>query len=158
MAKRGRPSDYNPEIAAAICAEIAQGKSLRTICAANDKPAVSTVFMWITRHPEFAEQYTRAKEDQATAMAEEIIDIADDGTNDWMAVNRGGNVAWVANGEALQRSRLRVDTRKWLMSKMVPKKYGERLTQEHEGGLSLTLSVPDGIKGVLFGGQKPDDV
>lgn len=65
-------------------------------------------------------------------MADEIKEISDDGSNDWMERNDGENVAWVANGEHIQRSRLRVDTRKWHLSKALPKIYGDRHTHEVE--------------------------
>ena len=61
------------------------------------------------------------------AWADEITEISDDGTNDWMTIQRGGEAVEVENKEVLNRSRLRVDTRKWLMSKIAPKKYAERI-------------------------------
>ena len=67
------------------------------------------------------------------AWAEEINEIADDGRNDWMTIQRGGEEVEVPNPEVLQRSRLRVDTRKWLMSKIAPKRYGEKLQTEISG-------------------------
>ena len=68
-------------------------------------------------------------------MAEDILDIADDGTNDWMEKqdSEGSAAGWSFNGEHVQRSKLRVDARKWLMSKMKPKKYGEKVSQEITG-------------------------
>jgi len=66
-------------------------------------------------------------------MADEIREIADDGQNDWMTIQRGGKDVEVPNREVLERSRLRVDTRKWLMSKVAPKRYGERTQLEHSG-------------------------
>lgn len=82
--------------------------------------------MWLRKHPEFVNQYTRAKEESADAMAEDVLDIADDASNDWMEANDGENLAFKLNGEHIQRSRLRIETRKWLMAKMKPKKYGDR--------------------------------
>ncbi len=96
-------------------------------------PDASTVFRWLRTYPEFRKQYETAKEESTDALAEEVLDIADNGSNDWMERNYGENTVWVANGEALQRSRLRVDTRKWLMSKMKPKKYGEKLDMTSDG-------------------------
>lgn len=91
-------------------------------------PAISSVFKWFREHPEFTEQYARAKQESADAMAEEILDIADDGTNDWMTRStRDGTEYEVPNHEVVQRSKLRVDTRKWLMAKMKPKKYADTL-------------------------------
>lgn len=79
------------------------------------------------------DQYARAKEVQSEHMAEEILAIADDGQNDWMERNGAESAGWAVNGEHIQRSRLRVDSRKWLMSKLAPKKYGDRVTQEMTG-------------------------
>lgn len=76
-------------------------------------------------------------------MAEEILDIADDGTNDWMEKkdDEDNCIGWRENGEAVQRSKLRVDTRKWLMSKLAPKKYGEKQEIKHSGSIGLEALV-----------------
>ena len=131
----GRPSDYTQEKASIICEMIANGMSVREICAEEEMPAMSTVFRWLSEHEEFQEQYARAKEAQAEYLADEILHIADDGTNDWMVRrDKEGEVAgWRENGEAMQRSRLRVDSRKWLLSKLLPKKYGDKTKLEHSG-------------------------
>ena len=118
---------YTTAIADRICAEIADGKSMRSVCRAEDMPDKATVFKWLRDHPDFAAQYTAAKVESAEAHAEDILDIADDGSNDWMATNDPDNPGWRANGEQAQRSRLRVDARKWIASKLKPKKYGEKL-------------------------------
>lgn len=126
----GRPSDYTQEKADAICALVAQGCSIRTICKEDGMPDVTTVFRWLRKHEEFRHLYTRAKEEQAHAFAEEMVDICDDGSNDWMArEDKDGNcIGWQVNGEHVQRSRLRVETRKWLAGKMKPHVYGDRAT------------------------------
>ena len=114
--KRGRPSDYTPEIAARICAELAEGKSLRKVCEADDLPSEVTVRTWVLEDREgFSAQYTRAREFQADAIFDESFEIAD-GKGD------------------VNRDRLRVDTRKWALARMAPKRYGEKVTQVHEGG------------------------
>lgn len=137
----GRPSDFTQELADRICAELAEGKSLRTVCRADDMPDKSTVFKWLRTIPEFADHYTKAKEEAADALFEETVDIADDGSNDWIASNDPDNPGYKFNNEHYQRSRLRVDTRKWMMSKMKPKKYGDRVTQEHTGPNGTPLIV-----------------
>lgn len=128
----GRPTTYSEELAAEICAELALGKSIRKVCSAEHMPAVSTVFLWMRKFPEFSEQYDKAKAECADFYAEEIVDIADDGTNDYMeSVNAEGNViGYKINGEHVQRSRLRVDARKWIAAKLKPKKYGDRVIQQ----------------------------
>lgn len=139
----GRPTDYKPETAALICERLTEGESLRTICKSDDMPAASTVFRWLTLHPEFSEQYARAREVQGDALFDDILDIADDGRNDWMAVNAEDDVGWRANGEHIQRSRLRVDARKWMASKLAPKKYGDRVTTELTGKDGGAIEVED---------------
>jgi len=135
----GRPTSYSQALADRICAELAQGISLRTVCKAEDMPCVASVFNWFRVYPDFLEQYTRAKEESADAMGEEVLDISDDGTNDWMEKHdaEGKCTGWTLNGEHVQRSRLRIETRKWLMAKMKPKKYGDRVMNEHSGTLSI---------------------
>lgn len=129
----GRPTLFTDDLAAFICAEIATGAKLPDICSAENMPTDRTVYRWLASNPIFCQQYARAQEDRTAAMAEELLEIADNGSNDWMEKNNGDSVSWVTNGEALQRSRLRVDTRKWLMSKMCPKKYGDKIVQENVG-------------------------
>lgn len=112
---------------------------MRTICAEDEMPDKATVFRWLAVNEPFRDQYARAREAQADYYAEEIIEISDDGTNDWMErrseaeKGAGVNTGWVLNGEHVQRSRLRVDARKWYASKVAPKKYGDRLENTHSG-------------------------
>ena len=140
----GRPSTYTQEIADEICAGLAEGKSLRTVCSADHFPCVATVFNWFRTKDGFLEQYTRAKEESADALTDEMLDIADDGTNDWMAQHSDeeGEVRYQVNGEHIQRSRLRIETRKWLSSKLKPKKYGDKITTEHTGAVGLIPIEP----------------
>ncbi len=136
----GRPSEYTAEIAAVICDRIAKGEAVRTICLDEDLPCEKTVYNWLNANEDFVQNYTRAREAQADHYAAEIIGICDDGTNDWMVrrseAEKGAGVetGWVLNGEHVQRSRLRVDARKWLASKLAPKKYGDKLETTVEGG------------------------
>lgn len=122
-AKQGRPSSYTDSIADSICGRIAVGDSLRKICL-EDGPDMKTVMRWLANDQGgFRQQYARAREAQADFMAEEILQIADDGLNDTYQTENGEAV----NQDVIARSRLRVDARKWLASKMAPKKYGEKL-------------------------------
>jgi hypothetical protein len=130
----GRPSDYSPETGLSICAELSVGKSLRQICSADEMPDRSTVFRWLEKHREFRDQYARAREAQTEYWADEILEIADDGSNDWMERQRhNGESETVVDHEHINRSRLRVDSRKWLMSKLAPKKYGDKVDLQHTG-------------------------
>lgn len=135
----GRPSIYNPELAAQICEHIAQGKSLRTIAEMEGMPHQATIMAWLDgSHPDFSEQYARAREAQADKLAEEILAIADDGRSDTYLDAEGNEKT---DNEAIQRSKLRVEARKWLASKMAPKKYGDKVTQEHTGANGGAIQV-----------------
>lgn len=131
-AKLGRPSKYSDELAYKICERIAAGESLRHIAMIEGMPCVDTIREWVRDKKEFSAQYARAKELSADSFLEQIQEIAHDGRNDWEVIEseRTGQDRIVLNAEAVQRSRLRVDTLKWVMSKLAPKKYGDKV--EHE--------------------------
>lgn len=98
---------------------------MRTICLDDEFPEARTIYRWLRQHEEFRQQYAHAKQESAEAFAEDILDIADDGSNDWMEVrDKKGNISIVLDKEHVMRSRVRIDTRKWLMEKLKPKKYG----------------------------------
>jgi hypothetical protein len=105
----GRPSDYSQELADVICAQLSDGKSLRSICRQESMPSTTTIFNWLRTNEPFLEQYARAKEESADALADDMLEIADD------------------LSEEAQSRRVRVDTRKWIASKLKPKKYGDKL-------------------------------
>lgn len=140
MAMTGRPSTYTSELAAAICDRLATGESLRAICSEDAMPCKATIFIWLSRHAEFLDQYARAREAQADFLAEEIIEIADDGSRDYTEKVIDGRTTLVVDHDHIQRSRLRVDARKWAASKMAPKKYGERIQAEHSGAVDVGLT------------------
>lgn len=127
----GRPCTFTQEMADHICSEMASGRSLRSICDDEGMPERRTVFRWLSKNDEFRHQYARAQEDRAAALAEDILEIADEGSE----------------GDT-QRAKLRVDTRKWLMSKMAPKKYGDRTELDHvssDGSVAPTKIVVQGV-------------
>lgn len=129
-------TDYTPELADRICAEIIDGKSVRTICKMEGMPSKRTIMYWLRIHAEFKKLYDIACVERSEAYAEEIVDIADDGSNDWMEreLDNGKSVT-VVDHEHIQRSRLRVEARKWICAKMKPRKYGEKIELEHTGSL-----------------------
>lgn len=140
----GRPTTYTPNLASRICEEIAEGKSLREICEAEDMPHRSTVYDWLARQEDafkaFADNYARAVEDRAERLAEEILTISDDDSGDFgfkKVKNEDGESAEVfIDKDNIQRARLRVDSRKWIASKLFPKKYGDKVQNQ--------ISDPDG--------------
>ncbi len=130
----GRPTKYTTELADEICRMLAVGMSMREVSEQEGMPGENTMWDWKLRNEEFSGKYARAKEAAMHYMADELIRIADDGTNDWMQRNRDDeNEAWTINGEHVQRSRLRVDTRKWVMARLAPKNFGDKQTLEHQG-------------------------
>jgi len=119
MAKMGRPTKYSKALASLVCEQIALGYSLRTVCKSDEMPGIATVFTWLRENIDFQEQYMRACEERTEAMSEDILDIADD-------------------AEDVQKARLQVETRKWLMAKMKPKKYGDKMAVDN----TVTLVQP----------------
>lgn len=154
-AKMGRPTDYSPELAEVICLRLAEGESLRSVCRDEEMPAKCTVLRWIARNEDFRAQYVRAKAEGAEAIAEEMFDIADDATNDWMERldSEGQGVGWQLNGDHVRRSQLRIDTRKWYLSKIMPKKYGDKIQQEHTGADGAPIKS---ITEIRIVGVRPD--
>lgn len=137
----GRPSEYSQTIAEAITERIADGESLRSICTDEAMPAKSTVFKWLSQQKEFADQYARAREEQAETLAAEIVEIADEECTMVRASKHGakaddsesGEVEVVFDATAVARNRLRVDARKWVASKLKPKVYGDKVSTELTG-------------------------
>ncbi|MDP3845942.1 MAG: hypothetical protein Q8R10_05895 [Pseudomonas sp.] len=128
--KTGRPTTYTPAVASAICEKLADGMSLRKLCAQPAMPSMTTVLRWLVDEtkPEFRLHYAHAREAQADLLAGEILEIADDSSGDTFT-DKDGNTR--LDREFVARARLRVDSRKWLASKLAPKKYGDRI--EHAG-------------------------
>lgn len=140
---------YTDDIADAICDRLVSGESLRSICRDPKMPNPAMVFRWLAdeRYASFRDQYERAREVQADTLADELLDIADDGTNDWMErqSKEGESGGYEINGEHIARSRLRVDTRKWIASKLKPKKYGDR------SSVDLNVSADTELRKALMG-------
>lgn len=122
---------YTPELAAEICERLAAGESLRGICKSEHMPPESTVRSWVIDDVHgFAAQYARARDLGLDALAEEVIEIADEspGTLDNGATDSGG----------VAHKRLRFDARRWYLSKLAPKKYGDKL--EIEGKVDIGMA------------------
>jgi hypothetical protein len=114
----GRPTDYTEDLAADFCSRIALGKSLRRVVKDADMPSHSSIYRWFSLYPEFCEQYARAKEDSADSRADQVEEIAEK----------------VLDGEYdPQAARVAIDAFKWTSGKHKPKKYGDKITQEHTG-------------------------
>lgn len=129
----GRPSVITPELITEICVRISEGESLRAVCRDKAMPSRSTVARALQEIPEYRAQYAQARELLYQHWAEELLEISDDGTTDYVTkVGRNGHEYEAVDQEHIQRSRLRVDTRKWLLSKLMPKQFGDRVQHDHE--------------------------
>jgi len=132
--KSGAPTTYTPQIAAELCTLISNGMSIRQILKADEKtkrfPAQSTIYEWLIVHPAFAEQYARAREEQADTIADEIIQIADETPDTEPVIDRrtGELIRMELSNSYIQWQRNRIDARKWTAMKLKPKKYGDRTT------------------------------
>jgi hypothetical protein len=136
--------NWTPELEQTICFRIAHGESVRTIAQDEAMPASSTIYEHLIESKEFAEHYARAREAQMEAMADEILAIADDSSQDTEEVEIAEGVTVKRqNTEWMNRSRLRVDTRKWLMGKLAPKKYGDKIQAELSGEIGIKRVVSD---------------
>lgn len=136
----GRPTDYNQELVLTICDRLSDGESLRSICRDEAMPDKRSVLKWLALYPEFATQYARARDAQADAFADEMTDIADDGARDY-GLDKDGRQ--IVNQDHISRARLRVDTRKWIASKLKPKKYGERLELAGDATAPVQITITD---------------
>lgn len=119
-----------------ILDEIESGRAVRNILKDDGMPDGKTFYKWLDSDETKVQRYARACEKRADAIFEDIIEIADDSSND-TTVNAQGD--FIANTEFIQRSRLRVDARKWVVSKLNPKKYGDKIEQTHTGNLGITF-------------------
>lgn len=123
----GRPSTYTEEMGNLICDKLTEGISLRKLCMQDDFPAASTVYVWLDRFPDFAEKYARAREAATEDMLEAILEIADHPELD------------------PNDKRVRIDTRKWAMGKLKPKKYGEKQTVDVGNKDGETFKTDGGV-------------
>lgn len=140
MADRGRPSLYTAEIATEICRRLADGESLNAICKDEGFPHESTVRAWALDDVEgFSTKYTRAREIQAHLYADSIMDIADNPEIGEKVTIEADGSEKIQRGDMIEHRRLRVDSRKWIVAKMLPKIYGDKLQTEHSGGITVQV-------------------
>jgi hypothetical protein len=142
-AKIGAPTTFSQKTADLICIMLSEGMSLREILRSDTTgvlPAQSTVYEWLLRHPSFAEQYARAREEQADTLADEIVQIADERpeVNEFRDKNTGEVLSIDLSSAYIQWQKNRIEARKWTAMKLKPKKYGDRVALEGvEGGAPI---------------------
>lgn len=144
--KRGRPTKYTPELAKLVCELLAQGKSLTNICKTEPAPPYSTVRQWVIDDVNgFAAEYARARDFGVDVMADELLEISDT-PKEGVEVIEGDDGTKIKRGDMLGHRRLQVDTRKWYLSKLAPKKYGDRLDIEHSGSIDIGHKILEARK------------
>lgn len=155
----GRPSKFSQALAEKICDRIADRESLRSICRDETMPAKSTVLSWLADEDKaaFRARYALAREILADGFVDELVEIADDSSNDWIEKKNaaGETTGWQENGEAIRRSQLRIATRQWVAEKLRPKKYGAKAEPEQgvTGEVSQLLEDINGkTRGLPNGG------
>lgn len=123
----GRPSDFTQKFADDFCSRLAAGESVRTICDTEGMPNATTVFAWLHKNAEFHKQYLRAKQLSLLVLAEDLVHISDtpiEGTK----TKDGPKGLEVITGDMTEHRKLQIDTRKWYLSKLAPKVFGDRST------------------------------
>ncbi len=137
----GRPTTYNEPQASEICERLAGGESLLSICSEPRMPAQSVVFQWLSKNAEFAENYARARVFWADSEFERIMEIADN-TQEGVKTETDakGGVKTIV-GDMIEHRKLQVDTRKWALARMSPKKYGDRMENRLSGPEGEALKI-----------------
>lgn len=135
--KIGRPSIYSDELAERLCERIAAGELLTRIEREDGMPNYATVYRWLEKNTAFRELYARAREIGWSRLAEQIVELSDDSRGDVIIEDGETRV----DHENVQRSRLMVDTRKWLLSKVLPKIYGDKLALTDGDGKPFSIQV-----------------
>jgi len=141
MAKRGRPSLFTQALAARICERLADGETLLAVCRDETMPSDATVRRWaIEDQSGFSAQYARAREVGYAKMADEILEIANT-PKPGVTVTEKPTGTETRSGDMIEHRRLQVDTRKWLLSKALPKVYGDKQQVEHSGSIDFNNTI-----------------
>lgn len=137
-----QPTLFTQELADSICERLIRGESLTAICSEQGMPSTGTVRLWRHRNAAFAMQYEAAREAQAEAIFDEILDIVDDGRNDWVERHTQSGSYVALNSEAVARSKMRYEARMKLIEKLSPKRYGDKaqLDLTNSDGKLATMS------------------
>ena len=138
-----RPTGYSLEIAAELCSEIAtRADGLDAICRSRKEfPTAAGVYLWLGKYPAFLEIYTRARAEQAQLLAEQIIEIADNTQLGEIVTIKPDGTEERKMADMLEHRKLRIESRKWIAAKLLPKKYGDKIQQEVTGKDGNALEV-----------------
>lgn len=162
MTRAARPKSkvqgitFSQELFDAICLEMAEGASLRSICARDDMPNKRTVLRWIEGNESLQCQYSEAQNLRAEHYFDQILEIADNVRIGSRTTTKSDGEKEIVRGDMIERARLQVDARKWVLARMNPKKYGDKFTQEltGDGGGPVVVEV---VKFAPEPTQEPSD-
>lgn len=126
-----------------ICKRIEEGESLRAVLKDEEMPSSRTFYKWLDEDELKVKQYARACEKRSDVIFEDLINIADNTGKDLIVLPDGREVV---DNAVIARDRLRVDTRKWMLAKMNPKKYGDKTEVEHSGEITNVINLGNGKK------------
>ncbi len=139
-----RPTSYQRALANAVCERLAAGEALDSIATDPTMPAAETIAGWVLDNTDgFTERFERCRKVRAVLWEDELLRIADDGSGDWKETARG----MTANTEHLSRSKLRIEVRRWLLSKWLPCQFGDKL------GLGSDSEAPVKVTIVQYGDE-----
>ena len=140
----GVPAIYGNDIRQTILHRLSEGETLRAICRTDGFPDISTVLWWVRedRPDGFAQQYARARELGYQVMADELIDEARNPRRGMKKVTKPDGVE-IEEKDAVDRSRLHVDTLKWLLSKALPKIYGQAPAETEQNNIVIEGGLPE---------------
>lgn len=124
----GRPTTYSDETVTEICRQIAEGRSLTSICKVDGMPDITTVYEWQRKHPEFSQRYAKARQDAADTLADEILRISDE-------------LEHATDPIQIQAARLRVESRRWIASRLKPQTWGDKVQAEITGADGAPLPL-----------------
>lgn len=149
-ARIGRPpKEFSQEMADTICGRLSKGESLKSICRSPEIIGIDIVFKWINSNPAFHDQYARARRTQADVLFDEMLYIANS-TQRGVKTTTKGDVIETVEADMIEHRRLQIETRKWLIGKMAPKKYGERASVDATVTV-VGVKAVDEVAGLLAG-------
>ena len=123
-----------------IIEDIRAGYALRTVLKNGDNPSSQTFYKWLESDEQKSKRYARACEERAANIFEDILEIADDSAGD-TKVDKDGNKTY--DSEFAARSKIKIDARKWMLSKLQPEKYGDKTDLNLKGDITIDINFED---------------
>lgn len=142
----GRPSKYSVRIASEICGMISTSTdSIEKILASDERfPSKSNFYMWIQKKPAFQDMYARAKKLQLMVIADELMSISDTPVAGLTIIDKPNGKTERRRGDMTRHRELQIETRKWILSKLMRKEYGDR--DQQAGGADRLNEIVEAMK------------